>query len=149
MGKLGWHKPQHPHHVNVSSRGHSKDKSKWNTVDYLVSRYLEPSQPQRIIINIMAKLKLQSVSCVFCTQVIKTLFFSPKSTKSVLAQIYVAQNVHVYTIIEGKNFQEWVLSVLLLLKKKKAHKARAHWYCEPFSTLIRGKGVQNGGVGWK
>ena len=56
---------------------------------------------------------------------------SPKTTKSVQTQIYIKQNIHKH---QTQNF--WGISPFGMAPVKKAHMARAHWYCGPFCRCI-------------
>ena len=81
-----------------------------NTTE-LVSWYFEPSQPQRIT----SGLKQTSICLLFTLHTSHQTINSPKTTKSVLTQIFIHNKT--YTHIKHKLSEELVPSVLPLLKK--------------------------------
>ena len=54
-----------------------------------------------------------------------------KTTKSVLTQIYIKQNIHKH---RTQNFRR--ISPFSIVPVKKAHKARTRWYRGPFRRFI-------------
>ena len=72
----------------------------------------------------MAKNNVQSVSYLFCTQVIK-----PQNQSC--TQIYIKQNIHKH---RTQNFRR--ISPFGITPVEKAQKARARWYRRPFRRFI-------------
>ena len=78
----------------------------------------------------MAKNNVQSGSYLLCMQVIKPQI-THKTTKSVMTQIYMKQNVHKH---RTQNFRR--ISPFGITPVEKAHKARTRWYRGPFRRFI-------------
>ena len=74
----------------------------------------------------MAKNNVQSVSYLFCTQVIKPQIIQKPQNQS-CTQIYVKQNIHKH---RTQNLRR--ISPFGITPVKKAHKARTSWYHRPF-----------------
>ena len=78
----------------------------------------------------MAKNNVQSVSYLFCTQVIKPQIIRKPQNQS-CTQIYIKQNIHKHST---QNFRR--ISPFGTTFVKKAHKARTRWYRGPFRPFI-------------
>ena len=83
----------------------------------LVCWYFEPSQPQQIT----SGLKQTSISLLFTLHTCLQTTNYPKTTKSVLSQIYIKQSIHKYQTKFSKNYPFSIAPV-----KKKKHIRLGH-----------------------
>ena len=99
-----------------------RNTSHYLQVSQLISWYFEPSQPQRITSRLKTMFNLSPSH--------QTTNY-PWTTKSVLTQIYIKQNIHKH---RTQHFRR--ISPFGITPVEKAHKARTRWYCGPFRRFI-------------
>ena len=85
----------------------------------------------------MAKNNVQSVSYLFCTQVIKPQIIQKPQNQS-CTQIYIKQNIHKH---QTQNVRR--ISPFGTTPVKKAHEARTRWYRGPFRRFINTRLLKN------
>ena len=87
-------------------------RGQWQRISLLESWYFEPSQPQRIT----SGLKQSSICLPFTMHVSHQITNFQKTLKSVLAQIYIKQNIHKH---QTQTFRTVIPLGIAFIKKKK------------------------------